>query len=388
MTYISKKVYKTGDLGRWLPEGDIEFLGRVDHQVKIRGFRIEPGEIESRLLRCKGIKDAVVIDIDRDPGGEGVDKYLCAYVVSEHRSDNTEINELREELAADLPDYMVPGYFLFLDKIPLTPNGKVDRRALPLPGNRETAEAAGEGRKAVPPQNPFQETLLRLWQEVLPLENFPADLLGIDDSFFHFGGDSLKAVLLVSKVHKAFDVKMPLMEVFRRPTTREMAHYIENAGKEWFVSIVAQEKKEYYSLSSAQQRLSFLQQLDAQAIGYNMPMAFGLTGEVDKEKLADTFRQLIRRHESLRTSFPVIEGKSVQRIHDKVEFHLDLQDLQDYHDFLRNFIRPFDLSRAPLLRVGLAELPHTRPILARTRPTPYPPRLLLAATPPRRGEVS
>jgi len=358
-TYISKKVYKTGDLGRWLPGGDIEFLGRVDHQVKIRGFRIELGEIESRLLKCKGITDAVVIDIDWDPGGGGEDKYLCAYVVSEHPGNKAEIGELREELDADLPDYMVPGYFVFLDKIPLTPNGKVDRRNLPLPGYGEEVGTAGQRKKAVPPQNYFQETLLRLWREILPLENFPADLLGIDDSFFHFGGDSLKAVLLVSKVHKAFDVKMPLWEVFRRPTTREMARYIENAGKEWFVSIEAREKKEYYHLSSAQKRLSFLQQLDPQGIGYNMPMAFELTGEVDKDKLADTFRQLIRRHESLRTSFPVIEGETVQRIHDEIEFHLDLQDLQDYHDFLRDFIRPFDLSRAPLLRVGLAELQTT-----------------------------
>jgi tyrocidine synthetase-3 len=394
-TYISKKVYKTGDLGRWLPGGDIEFLGRVDHQVKIRGFRIELGEIESRLLRCKRITDAVVIDIDRDTGGE--DKYLCAYVVSEHRGDNTEIDELRQELAADLPDYMVPGYFVFLDKIPLTPNGKVDRRALPLPGQVEATGAAGEGRKAAQPQDHFQETLLRLWQEVLPLENFPADVLGIDDSFFHFGGDSLKAVLLVSKVHKAFDVKMPLWEVFRRPTAREMAHYIENAGKEWFVSIVPQEKKEYYSLSSAQKRLSFLQQLEPGGIGYNMPMAFGLTGEVNKEKLADTFRQLIRRHESLRTSFPVIEGESVQRIHDEVEFEIEYDDLlvagagdrrmwssilegtgglaplseesavsgsRLAASTIKDFIRPFDLSRAPLLRVGLAEL----------QPTPSAPR--------------
>jgi len=402
-TYISKKLYKTGDLGRWLPGGDIEFLGRVDQQVKIRGFRIELGEIESRLLRCKGIADAVVVDIDRDPGGGGEDKYLCAYVVLEHRGDKAEINKLREELAADLPDYMVPGYFVFLDKIPLTPNGKVDRRALPLPGYGEAEGATRKGRKPVPPQNHFQETLLRLWREVLPSENFPAEAWGIDDSFFHFGGDSLKAVLLVSKVHKAFDVKMSLWEVFRNSTTREMAQYIENAGKEWFAFIEAQEKKEYYSLSSAQKRLSFLQRLEPQGIGYNMPMVFRMTGEIDKEKLADTFRQLIRRHESLRTSFPVIEGKSVQRIHDQVEFEIEYYQVevkveeerslllegtrglaplsgaplpieskapspQPAAALISSFIRPFNLSLSPLLRVGLITLRPT-PAALRSHPS-------------------
>ncbi|MGE5340605.1 MAG: non-ribosomal peptide synthetase, partial [Candidatus Omnitrophota bacterium] len=193
--------YHTGDLGRWLEDGNIEFLGRIDHQVKIRGFRIEMGEIESRLLSMPGVKDAVVLANDDDRG----DKYLCAYLVSDRK---LEISEMREFLARLLPAYMVPAYFLELEKIPLSPNGKVDRKALPKPG-------IAIGQNYVAPRNETEEKLVELWSTILNIEK---DVISIDSNFFELGGHSLKATILLTRIEKMFDVKIPLSEVFNTPT--------------------------------------------------------------------------------------------------------------------------------------------------------------------------
>ncbi len=202
-------LYKTGDLARWLEDGNIEYIGRVDFQVKIRGFRIELGEIENSLLKHEKIKEAVVID---RTGADG-DKYICAYVVPVGELD---LPEVREYLSKGLPGYMVPSYFVQVDEIPLSPSGKVDRKALPDPG-------VMAGREYVAPRNVVEKKLVQIWSEVLSL---PEDSIGIEDNFFILGGHSLKVVVMLAKLHKEFNIKLPVMEIFKDPTIKGISSMI------------------------------------------------------------------------------------------------------------------------------------------------------------------
>ncbi|NIM15786.1 MAG: amino acid adenylation domain-containing protein [Candidatus Aminicenantes bacterium] len=333
-------LYRTGDLARWLPDGNIEFLGRVDYQVKIRGFRVELGEIESRLLNHNQIKECVVLAI---PGEKG-SKNLCAYIAAGSELSSSQV---REYLSGELPDYMIPSFFVFLDKIPVTPNRKVDRRALPAPEVK-----AGEDSSA--PRSETQKKLAAIWSEILNINN-----IGIDDNFFELGGHSLLATILAAKIHKEFQVKLALVEVFKTPTIRGLSPYIQDAVKEKHTSIEPVEKKDYYVLSSAQQRLYLIQQMDLKNTAYNMPEIIPVGEDIDIQKLEETFNKLIQRHESLRTSFHMIANEPVQKIHDAVEFEIEQHTPAFGHPSQegdRAFVRPFDLANAPLLRVGLT--PH------------------------------
>ncbi|UCH93412.1 MAG: amino acid adenylation domain-containing protein, partial [Candidatus Aminicenantes bacterium] len=332
------KLYKTGDRARWLPDGNIEFLGRLDHQVKIRGFRIELKEIENRLLRVKYIKEAVVIDRLDEMG----QRYLCAYLVS---GEKYKISELKSILTKDLPEYMIPSYFERLDKIPLTPNGKIDRKALPPPQLKP-----GENHTA--PRDQIEKKLVEIWAEVL---NIDKEVISIDSNFFALGGHSLKATRLALKIHKEFSVRIPLVEIFKTPNIIGLAGFINRAAKDKYVSIKSTEKKEYYVLSSAQKRLYILHRIAPESTGYNMPKVVYLDKHIDKEKLENTFKILIQRHESLRTSFQVINEIPAQRIRDRVEFAIDYFEVKETGNqkIIENFIKPFDLSKAPLLRAGL-----------------------------------
>jgi amino acid adenylation domain-containing protein len=368
-------LYHSGDLARWLPNGDLEYLGRIDHQVQLRGFRVELGEIENRLLNHEKIKEAVVITKDDETG----DKYLCAYFIAENEIAPA---SLKEYLQTFLPDYMVPSYFIQLEKIPLTVNGKLDRKALPQPRLKP-------GKHYTPPRNEIEKELAEIWLEVLePGRDASHASPGIDDNFFESGGHSLKAAVLISKIHKALDVKIPLTELFIKPTIRELSRYIETNKREKYFSITAAECKEYYPAASAQERLYLLQNIDQESTVYHISTAFILEGNIEKSKLEETFNKLIHRYESLRTSFHMIEGEPVQMVHDKVDFHLECCDLKRAQvevkvkveekeapfgqvnafggyspksqalrakSFISSFIRPFDLSRPPLIRVGLIE---------------------------------
>jgi tyrocidine synthetase-3 len=366
MSYRSH-FYQTGDLARWLPDGNIEFLGRIDHQVKIRGFRVEPGEIENHLLNHENIKEAVVIA--KNPGTD--DRCLCAYFVASNR-DREVVSQLKKFLSGKLPDYMVPSYFVQMDKVPLTPNGKIDRKSLPEP-QRNVEE------NYVPPANQIQMKLVEMWSKILGIAK---EIIGINANFFELGGQSLKATILVTKIHQHFNVKLSLAGIFKQPTIRGLAGYIKEAETGEYISINPLEKKEYYRLSSPQKRLYLLQQMNTQNIGYNMPGVISLTKEPDMEKLERTFIQLITRHESLRTSFHLVEENPVQEIHDKVEFEIQYYENHKIHEeelsggtrglaplsnpatrnpqpaaaLISSFIRPFDLARAPLLRVGFLHL--------------------------------
>ncbi|UCH94008.1 MAG: amino acid adenylation domain-containing protein, partial [Candidatus Aminicenantes bacterium] len=351
-------LYFTGDLGRLLPGGEIEFLGRRDFQVKIRGFRIEMGEIESQVLKHPGIHEAVVTVRENEEG----EKELCCYYIPRvsqaQREPGGDVEkpgdlELREFLAGELPDYMIPTYFVPLERFPLTQSGKIDRSALPEPKAAEIPYVA--------PRNELEKTLVNLWCTVLCKD---ADQVGIDANFFQLGGHSLKATALVAKIHKTLDIRVPVVQIFKTPTVRGLAAYIKSVREDKFISIEPAPLKEYYPLSSAQKRLYILQQMDETGIGYNMPGVFLLEGDLDGAKLEGAFKRLIEQHESLRTSFHMIEEEPVQRVQKKIDFKgISKKDLGRRRqidialdEIIKAFVRSFDLSKAPLLRAGLMEL--------------------------------
>jgi amino acid adenylation domain-containing protein len=357
-SYISKKLYKTGDIGRWLPGGNIEFLGRKDHQVKIRGYRIELAEIEQQLLQHEKIKEAVVIARDaeeKNNSDEKQDQYLTAYFVS---NIELQVPELREFLLRDLADYMVPLYFVRIDKIPLTSNGKIDKKALPVPRIKKEKDF-------VPPGNKMEKKLVDIWSDVLRIER---DVIGIDTSFLQLGGQSLKQVNLISRIHKEFNVQVPLAEIFKNQTIRELAGYIKEAATEEYVSIKAEEEKEYYEISSSQKRMYVLREMGVEDTLYNVPFLVTVTREINKEKFEKAVQKLIRRHEGLRTSFIMLDGRPVQKINKYADFKIEYHDVDsegvshppsagpDVGEILDRFIRPFDLSLAPLFRAGLIKL--------------------------------
>ncbi len=355
-----EKIYRTGDLARWLPDGNIEFLGRIDQQVKLRGVRIELGEIENRLLAHKEIKDAVVV-IKEDKSG---DKYLCGYVVPQSPSSPagaTLTDRLIDYLAGILPAYMIPSYIVSLDRIPLTASGKIDRKALPELG---TGSAAGDVYN--PPADETERRLAALWSETLNIERETIDR---NTNFFKIGGHSLKAAALIARIHKEFKAAISMMEVFDFPRLKDLAACIKKAGAAAYFHIQAAEKKSYYPLSSAQGRLYVIQQGMPSDTTYNITTIVILESKPDKGRMENTFRLLIARHESLRTSFRVISNKAVQEVHDDVIFQIESYDLvaneaKEEKQIIMNFIRPFDLSCVPLLRVGLIKITGERYILA------------------------
>lgn len=343
-----EKMYKTGDLGRWISDGNIEFLGRLDHQVKIRGFRVELGEIENQLLKYEGIKEAVVLDREDSNGG----KYLCAYIAA---VKELTIAVLRESLSKSLPEYMIPSYFIQLDKIPQTINGKVDRRALlGLDANLVT------GVEYEAPRDEIEKKLSEIWCQILGLSE-----AGINDNFFDLGGHSLKATALISRIHKEFNVEMPLREVFVSPTIKGLSTYIKRTEKSIYESIKPAEIKEHYNVSAAQKRMYMLQQFNLSSTAYNMPRVVEVNGKLNKADIEEAFRTLIKRHETLRTAFITIEGKIMQKINQNTDFQLQYieKSLKYVDEAVKEFVRPFDLSKAPLFRAGLIKLEEDRYIL-------------------------
>ncbi|MCX6584303.1 MAG: condensation domain-containing protein, partial [Candidatus Aminicenantes bacterium] len=322
------------------------------------------GEIENRLLKHEKIKEVVVIANEEIVG----DKYLAAYFVS---NIELSVTELREYLLKHLPDYTIPAYFVQLEKIPLTPNGKINRRALPKPELKP-------GESYIAPRNEIEKKLAELWSDILDKDALHVSqsqaVIGINENFFHLGGHSLKATMLVSRIEKTFNVKIPLAEIFKNPRIRELSRYIKDAVQWKYEQIALAEKKEYYVLSSAQKRLHFLQQMDKDGTAYNISSAWILEGIVDKDKLEQSILRLILRHESLRTSFHMVGEEPVQRIHDEVEFEIEVLGGRDRESGVDRgdaalsawapfFIRPFDLSTAPLLQVGLVKLAEEKHIL-------------------------
>ncbi|MBW8879249.1 MAG: amino acid adenylation domain-containing protein, partial [Acidobacteria bacterium] len=342
------RLYRTGDLGRWLPGGELEYLGRIDHQVKLRGFRIELGEIESQLRSQGVVKEAVVVAREDRPG----DKRLVAYVVGR---EDLATERLREYLASKLPEYMVPSAFVVLDWLPLTPSGKVDRRALPAP-------ELGERGEYVAPRTEVESRLCEIWEELLGVER-----VGIEDNFFDLGGHSLLATQVVSRVRAEVGVEVPLRTVFEHPTVAAFCARLPGlAGGLLLPPIEALERNARHALSYAQQRLWFIDRLEGESSQYNIPVAVQVTGELDADAFARALSTIVERHDSLRTVFEEIDGDVYQVVRAKVEFRLAAEDLSGLgaEERERNVRlqaqndarQPFDLSRDLLLRVRLLKL--------------------------------
>ncbi|BAT56666.1 amino acid adenylation domain-containing protein (plasmid) [Nostoc sp. NIES-3756] len=347
--YSNERLYKTGDLARYLPDGNIEYLGRTDQQVKIRGYRIEPGEVEATLETHPQIRQAVVIAREDVPGN----KLLVAYVVLD--SIEAETN-FRQFLQTQLPEYMVPNAIIVLEKMPLTPSGKIDRQSLPAP------EIKYDRGVAIAPRTPTEVTLAKIWAEVLSIEE-----IGINEDFLELGGHSLVATQVVSRIRQTFEISLPLSALFDAPTIAELAKLIEQTQEESRHQQIYPVDRSYnVPLALAQEPLWFLDQLAPNNPFYNVPQAFRLHGYINITALKLSFQEIINRHEILRTTFTTVDGKPVQVIHPSPDFQLsvDVEKADSVWELvIKEARRPFDLTRDLLIRANLFRLSETEHIL-------------------------
>ncbi|NTX06686.1 non-ribosomal peptide synthetase, partial [Myxococcus sp. CA040A] len=357
------RLYRTGDVARWLPDGTLEYLGRSDFQVKLRGFRIELGDIEAALLSHPSVRDAVVLVREDSPG----DQRLVAYVTGDAEPLTAEL--LKTHLQPRLPEYMVPSAFTHLGVLPLSPSGKVDRKALPAPD----APVAQPGRY-VAPRTPLEETLATLFAQVLGIER-----IGIHDGFFEMGGHSLLATQVVVRVRGALGLELPLRTLFEAPTVAALAARLDARSQGTSPSgeqppLVRVDRTGRLPLSFAQQRLWFLDQLQPGMALYNMPVALRLSGRLEHTAFQQAVDELVRRHESLRTTFRVVEGEPHQVIHPALPGNLRVVDLsgrsaeqraeETTRLAMEDASRPFDLASGPLMRTTLLVLePNERVLL-------------------------
>ncbi len=355
---VSGRVYRTGDMGRLLPDGSIEFVGRRDAQVKIRGFRIELGEIENILIQYSGVETAVVVAREDVPGSS----YLAAYLVNK-AGVSVNVDDLRRYLKVKLPKYMIPDSFTFLDTLPLTPTGKVDRRTLPMPErNREQVDTV-----YVPARNEIEALLEIIWKEVLGL-----DKIGMLDNFFDLGGHSLLAMQVVARAHKIFQVEIPLSALFRESTIAGLASLIDELSRvipRTQLPLVAS-STESKPLSFAQERLWLIDQIFVGNIAYNMPLALKITGPLDLDALGKSLKDEVERHEVLRTYINIVDGKPAEKVATTVQVDLPIHRMSNkpkknsQHD-IQNWlslqaqthldVRHFPLFHASVLVVGPEE---------------------------------
>lgn len=335
----NERLYKTGDLACILPSGELEYLGRADDQVQVRGFRVEPGEIESILEQYPLISKAVVVL------EEEADLGLIAYYVSHAEIPG---NELRRFLSAKLPDHMVPNYYVALEAFPLTSNGKLDRKTLPAPRIRSSE-------RFEPPADDVETKLTEIWSEILHIEQ---KAIGVHTDFFELGGHSLKAMILVNQILSAFNVSLLLKEIFQKRNIRDLAQLIREKDRSEVTAMTRAEQRPYYPLSPAQAAIYFFHEFDSGTLGYNMPRVVRLQGELDRDRVRNVFQELLKRHESLRTSFEIADDEPVQRIWD--DAGLEMQYIEasesDVRGVIQGLIRRFDLAAAPLLRVAIIAL--------------------------------
>ena len=348
-----ERLYRTGDVGRYLADGQIDFLGRADHQVKIRGYRIELGEIESILSEHPAVREAVVVVKEERAN----DKRLVVYLVSGEVERPADI-AVREYLRQRLPEHMVPGVFVWLERLPLTPNGKVDRRALSA---QDIVQPKTE-QNYLAARTPVEEKLVEIWQEVLGSER-----VGVNDNFFELGGHSLLATQVISRVRDAFQTELPLRELFESPTIAGLARAIGSSEEEpmsgHFSPILPAERNGNIPLSFSQQRLWFLDQLTPGNPIYNMSGAFHILMPLHTSALEKSFGEIIRRHEVLRTTFSMHDDKPIQVVKPEFKFSLPIIDLSKLPENVRQLEAQrvtaqetqytFDLSAGPLFRATL-----------------------------------
>ncbi len=327
------KMYRSGDLARFLENGELEYLGRIDHQVKIRGFRIELGEIESRLIQHPSIEETLVIS--RKDGND--ENYLCAYCIAPLDTDTGKIRAFVNEM---LPSYMIPAHFIWLSAFPITKNGKIDRKALPEPQSEKHREVQDA------PNTPTEKAITRFVEEVLG-----GITVGINDNFFEIGGHSLKANQLLGKIYKELKVTIRLGEFFDAPYVKDLAHLVDQKESGEFDSIHPVAKQDEYELSNAQRRLWILNQLQNVGTAYNMPFAFRFSGTLNVPALESALKELIKRHESLRTTFGIKDGIPNQKIHPFSLQHFQIEPCAEEdlpNEIKQNANHVFDLEKGPL----------------------------------------
>ena len=348
------RLYRSGDLGRWLDDGTIEFQGRGDKQLKLRGYRIEPGEIEARLRDCDGVRDALVLLREDTPG----DRRLVAYVLAHDGAAAADAATLRRDLAAVLPDYMLPAAFVQLDAWPLTANGKLDRQALPAPGQSDLASTAYQA-----PQGDIETALASIWSSLLG-----ARRVGRADSFFELGGHSLLAVRLISAVRTELGLELALRDLFAQPTLQGFAALAAATRPASMAAIGLADRAAPLPLSWAQQRLWFLDRLDhAAGRAYHIPAVLRLTGNLNAAALRATLDRLADRHEVLRTRI-VMEGDAPRQSIAAPGAGFALTELDvsalagaEQEAALARIradeaAAPFDLERGPLVRASLVRV--------------------------------
>jgi amino acid adenylation domain-containing protein len=347
-------LYKTGDYGRLLKSGDLEFLGRRDQQVKVRGVRVELGEIENLLRGHEGVADAAVIDRDDAEGN----KFLVAYVTM---NNGTGSEHVRQYLMERLPQTMLPSAVVQLDQLPRTLNGKIDRKALP---ELEAVQRVEEGEEIVP-RNPVEEIVAGIWCEVLKL---PA--VGRTSNFFNLGGHSLLVTQMLARVQEYLKVELPIRSLFEAPTVEQFAQLIQEqitAGRQSELPEINRVAREgELPLSFAQQRLWFFEQLSSGTSAFNIALGVRLKGELNVAALEQTLGEIMRRHEGLRTIFPARDDQPVQIIQPPIKFNLPLVDLSQLTEDERELqavrlaqeetLRTFDLARGPLVRPTLLRM--------------------------------
>ncbi|MEO6187560.1 MAG: amino acid adenylation domain-containing protein [Ginsengibacter sp.] len=340
-------MYKTGDKARWLPGGDIEYLGRVDEQVKIRGLRVEIGEIESEILRSGLVRNAIVVAHDDGIGN----KYLTGYVVVDKLFEK---DSMLVYLRKRLPENMIPGSWVKMEKFPLTSNGKIDKKSLPLPDKKEMRSSS-----LTLPRNELEKTLAAIWATLLKRED-----IGVFDNFFEIGGHSLLGMQLISMIRQNVTIEVPLKELFIHPTIAGLAEFIgEQDNSSVRHSILKSDKPIKIPLSFSQERLWFIDQLEG-SLQYHIPVVLRLKGDLNKEALNYALNSILKRHEVLRTVLLEEDGTPFQSIKDDYEEELiDIKWTAHKNDYggvqsliIELITKPFDLSKDNMLRASLVEI--------------------------------
>ena len=332
-----QRIYRTGDLAQWLPDGNIEYFGRIDDQVKVRGFRIEIGDIENCLHHISGVNDVVVL-----LKNDGDENHIVAYFTSD---EPLEISDIRTEMRKHLPEYMIPSHMMQIDSIPTTHNGKLDRRSLPDFVKTE---------KVSPEEftSDLEKTLYGFYRSILHVGQ-----IGANDNFFELGGHSIGVMRLWNMILSSVGVDISIVDLFEYPTIRELAEYIEGKEQKKTVSLPKALEKDKYLMSPAQRRIFIVSQLEQTGTLYNMPMRYVVNGTIDSSRVLLTLKKLVSRHEVLRTVFFMEGTDFYQKILDDLEpdYSYILDAETNDNDLFDSFVRPFQLEQGPLFRMQVVE---------------------------------
>lgn len=335
----TERMYRTGDLACRIPDGNLLHLGRIDRQVKLRGYRIELGEIENALLTLEGIKEAAIADF-KDRYGH---VFLCGFYCGTEQKEEA----LHAQLKGTIPDFMIPAYFVYLDHMPVNSSGKIDRKKLQKPDQKNS-----ENNEYIEPDTELEKALTCIWEKTLDRKK-----LGAGADFFTLGGDSLQAVKLQFEISQTLHTDIALSVIIKHCTPQKLASYLEE-NQDTSITITPSEKADYYPTTVSQQQLYLLQGMKGLDTAYNMPLCIRLENKVQLKKLSDTLLHLLKRHESLRTSFSIKEGKCIQKIEEEPSLKLEFSHGKSENpmDYRKGFIRPFDLEKPPLMRAKLIQI--------------------------------